>query len=44
LSIAEAAQVLGVTTTAVKLRAHRAYVALRTALGIASVRMTEATT
>jgi len=44
LSIAEAAQVLGVTTTAVKLRAHRAYVALRAALGVASVRMTEATT
>jgi RNA polymerase sigma-70 factor (ECF subfamily) len=44
LSIAEAAQVLGVTTTAVKLRAHRAYVALRAALGVDSVRLTEATT
>ena len=33
LSLAEAAQVLGVTVTAVKLRAHRAYEALRLALG-----------
>lgn len=33
LSLSEAAQVLGTTVTAVKLRAHRAYVALRTALG-----------
>ena len=33
LSIREAAQVLGATPTAVKLRAHRAYVALRAALG-----------
>jgi RNA polymerase sigma-70 factor (ECF subfamily) len=33
LTLAEVAQVLGVTVTAVKLRAHRAYVALRTALG-----------
>jgi RNA polymerase sigma-70 factor (ECF subfamily) len=33
LSIREAAEVLGVTPTAVKLRAHRAYVALRSALG-----------
>jgi RNA polymerase sigma-70 factor (ECF subfamily) len=33
LSIREAAQVLGATPTAVKLRAHRAYVALRSALG-----------
>jgi RNA polymerase sigma-70 factor (ECF subfamily) len=32
LSIREAAQVLGATPTAVKLRAHRAYVALRSAL------------
>jgi len=33
LSIREAALVLGTTPTAVKLRAHRAYVALRSALG-----------
>jgi RNA polymerase sigma-70 factor, ECF subfamily len=33
LSVKEAAAVLGTTTTAVKLRAHRAYVALREALG-----------
>jgi len=33
LSIREAAAVLGATPTAVKLRAHRAYVALRSALG-----------
>jgi RNA polymerase sigma-70 factor (ECF subfamily) len=33
LSVREAAQVLGTTATAVKLRAHRAYVALRAALG-----------
>ena len=33
LSIREAAEVLGATPTAVKLRAHRAYVALRAALG-----------
>jgi RNA polymerase sigma-70 factor (ECF subfamily) len=33
LSMAEAAAVLGVTVTAVKLRAHRAYEALRRALG-----------
>ena len=33
LSMAEAAAVLGTTTTAVKLRAHRAYAALRMALG-----------
>jgi RNA polymerase sigma-70 factor (ECF subfamily) len=33
LSMAEAAAVLGTTTTAVKLRAHRAYEALRVALG-----------
>ena len=33
LSIREAAAVLGATPTAVKLRAHRAYVALRAALG-----------
>jgi RNA polymerase sigma-70 factor, ECF subfamily len=33
LSIREAAEVLGATPTAVKLRAHRAYVALRSALG-----------
>jgi RNA polymerase sigma-70 factor (ECF subfamily) len=32
LSIAEAASVLGITATAVKLRAHRAYVHLRAAL------------
>ena len=33
LSVAEAAQVLGTTVSAVKLRAHRAYGALRRALG-----------
>jgi RNA polymerase sigma-70 factor, ECF subfamily len=33
LSVKEAAAVLGTTATAVKLRAHRAYVALRAALG-----------
>ncbi|HTE56203.1 MAG TPA: RNA polymerase sigma factor [Kofleriaceae bacterium] len=33
LSLAQAAAVLGITVTAVKLRAHRAYVALRAALG-----------
>ncbi|HLK41260.1 MAG TPA: RNA polymerase sigma factor [Polyangiaceae bacterium] len=33
LTVAEAAQVLGTTVAAVKLRAHRAYAALRTALG-----------
>jgi RNA polymerase sigma-70 factor, ECF subfamily len=33
LSMREAAQVLGTTVTAIKLRAHRAYVALREALG-----------
>jgi RNA polymerase sigma-70 factor (ECF subfamily) len=33
LSVAEAAQVLGTTVAAVKLRAHRAYEALRGALG-----------
>src|SRR5262249_14611072 len=35
LSVAEAAEVLGTTATAVKLRAHRVYEALREALGIA---------
>ena len=44
LTLAEAAQVLGVTISAVKLRAHRAYVTLRTALGIDSKRLAEATT
>jgi RNA polymerase sigma-70 factor (ECF subfamily) len=33
LSMREAAQVMGTTVTAIKLRAHRAYVALRAALG-----------
>jgi DNA-directed RNA polymerase specialized sigma24 family protein len=33
LSLAEAAQVLGTTVSAVKLRAHRAYEALRLVLG-----------
>jgi RNA polymerase sigma-70 factor (ECF subfamily) len=33
LTVAEAAQVLGTTVAAVKLRAHRAYEALRSALG-----------
>lgn len=41
LSLAEAAQVLGVTVTAVKLRAHRAYVSLRAALGERAERLTE---
>jgi RNA polymerase sigma-70 factor (ECF subfamily) len=36
LTVAEAAQVLGTTVAAVKLRAHRAYVALREALGDAA--------
>jgi RNA polymerase sigma-70 factor (ECF subfamily) len=36
LSVAEAAQVLGTTIAAVKLRAHRAYEALRAALATAS--------
>ncbi len=36
LSMAEAAQVLGTTVAAVKLRAHRAYEALRVALGDAT--------
>ncbi len=36
LSVAEAAQVLGTTVAAVKLRAHRAYEALRGALGEAN--------
>jgi RNA polymerase sigma-70 factor (ECF subfamily) len=34
LSVEEAAQVLGTTATAVKLRAHRAYTAIRAALGL----------
>jgi RNA polymerase sigma-70 factor, ECF subfamily len=38
LSVKEAAAVLGTTATAVKLRAHRAYVALRAALGEAADR------
>lgn len=38
LSLAEAAQVLGVTVTAVKLRAHRAYESIRAALGEEMVR------
>ena len=33
LTLAEAAEVLGVSVTAVKLRAHRAYESIRTALG-----------
>jgi RNA polymerase sigma-70 factor (ECF subfamily) len=33
LTLVEAAEVLGVTVTAVKLRAHRAYEAIRAALG-----------
>jgi RNA polymerase sigma-70 factor (ECF subfamily) len=37
LSVAEAAQVLGTTVAAVKLRAHRAYQAIRGALGDAAV-------
>jgi RNA polymerase sigma-70 factor (ECF subfamily) len=36
LSLREAAQVLGTTVTAIKLRAHRAYVALRAAVGDAA--------
>jgi RNA polymerase sigma-70 factor (ECF subfamily) len=36
LSLKEAAQVLGTTVTAIKLRAHRAYVALRATLGDAA--------
>jgi RNA polymerase sigma-70 factor, ECF subfamily len=36
LSLREAAQVLGTTVTAIKLRAHRAYVALREAVGDAA--------
>jgi RNA polymerase sigma-70 factor (ECF subfamily) len=36
LSLKEAAQVLGTTVTAIKLRAHRAYVALRAVLGDAA--------
>jgi RNA polymerase sigma-70 factor (ECF subfamily) len=38
LSLAEAAAVLGVTVTAVKLRAHRAYESLRAAVGEERVR------
>ncbi len=41
LSVAEAAQVLGTTVAAVKLRAHRAYEALRGALGDAAVGVVE---
>src|SRR5512140_756660 len=37
LSLAEAAQVLGTTVSAVKLRAHRAYEALRAVLGDAAL-------
>jgi RNA polymerase sigma-70 factor (ECF subfamily) len=37
LSLAEAAQVLGTTVSAVKLRAHRAYEALRAVLGEAAL-------
>jgi RNA polymerase sigma-70 factor, ECF subfamily len=37
LSVAEAAEVLGTTAMAVKLRAHRAYEALRSALGDLSI-------
>jgi RNA polymerase sigma-70 factor (ECF subfamily) len=36
LSLKEAAQVLGTTVTAIKLRAHRAYVALRAVVGDAA--------
>lgn len=39
LSMAEAAQVLGTTVSAVKLRTHRAYEALRSALGSAPGRI-----
>jgi RNA polymerase sigma-70 factor (ECF subfamily) len=42
LSVAEAAQVLGTTVAAVKLRAHRAYDALRAALGTPSKKEEEA--
>jgi RNA polymerase sigma-70 factor, ECF subfamily len=38
LSVAEAAETLGTTASAVKLRAHRAYEALRAALGIGEKR------
>ena len=38
LSLAEAAEVLGVSVTAVKLRAHRAYESIRAALGDDGVR------
>lgn len=38
LSVAQAAAVLGTTTTAIKLRAHRAYEALRSALALAGGR------
>jgi RNA polymerase sigma-70 factor (ECF subfamily) len=41
LSVAEAAQVLGTTVAAVKLRAHRAYEALRGALGDVSAEGTK---
>jgi len=41
LSLTEVAQVLGVTVTAVKLRAHRAYVSLRAALRIDDERLAE---
>jgi len=37
LSVAQAAEVLGTTATAVKLRAHRAYEALRAALAVEEV-------
>jgi RNA polymerase sigma-70 factor (ECF subfamily) len=40
LSVAEAAQVLGTTVAAVKLRAHRAYEALRAALALDSTQST----
>jgi RNA polymerase sigma-70 factor (ECF subfamily) len=43
LSVAEAAQVLGTTVAAVKLRAHRAYESLRDALGIRSEKKGDAT-
>jgi RNA polymerase sigma-70 factor (ECF subfamily) len=42
LSVAEAAQVLGTTVAAVKLRAHRAYDALRAALGTTKEKEEEA--
>ena len=41
LTVAEAAQVLGTTVAAVKLRAHRAYEALRVALGDVLARLEE---